>query len=88
MKNQLSNWVVMVLGGYGSNENRLGYEKKWIEWFTIPLVSIFIKDYHLQHKNFLSLSDKESVIVRPCYHCPYFEEDSQDSLAPWSFDGA
>ena len=31
---------------------------------------------HLQCINFLSLSDKESVIVsEPCYHCPYFEKE-------------
>ena len=30
---------------------------------------------HLQYTNFLSLSDKKSVIVsEPCYNCPYFEE--------------
>ena len=34
---------------------------------------------HLQYINFLSLSDKESVIVsEPCYHCPYFEEEGGD----------
>ena len=34
---------------------------------------------HLQCTNFLSLSDRESVIVSgSCYHCPYFEEDGRD----------
>ena len=34
---------------------------------------------HLQYINFLSLSDKESVIEsEPCYHCPYFEEEGRD----------
>ena len=34
---------------------------------------------HLKYNNFLSLSDKESVIVSdPCYHCPYFEEEGRD----------
>ena len=33
---------------------------------------------HLQYINFLSLSDKESVIAsEPCYHCPYFEEEGR-----------
>ena len=75
-----------------------GYERMWIGWFTIPIGSIFIRDYYLQYTNFLSLSDKESVIVSPCYHCPYFAEEgekilkqcqsSQDFLASWSFDAA
>ena len=42
-----------------------GYERKWVWWFAIPIASIFIKDYYLQYINFLSLSDKESVIVSP-----------------------
>ena len=41
------------------------YEKKWIGEFSIPSASIFIEDYYLQYTNFLSLSDKESVIVIP-----------------------
>ena len=40
-----------------------GYEKKWIECFAIPIASILIRDYYLQYTNFLSLSDKKSVIV-------------------------
>ena len=42
-----------------------GYEKRWIGWFPIPMASIFIRDYYLQYTNFLSLSNKESVIVSP-----------------------
>ena len=42
-----------------------GYERRWTEWFVIPIASIFIRDYYLQYTNFLSLSDKESVIVSP-----------------------
>ena len=42
-----------------------GHEKRWIGWFPIPMASIFIKDYFLQYTNFLSLSNKESVIVSP-----------------------
>ena len=34
-----------------------------IEWFAISTANIFIRDYYLQYNNFLSLSDKESVIV-------------------------
>ena len=33
--------------------------------FTIPTASIFIRDYYLQYTNFLSLSDKGSMIVSP-----------------------
>ena len=34
---------------------------------------------HLQYNNFLSLRDKESVIVSESfYHCPYFEEEGKD----------
>ena len=33
--------------------------------FTIPTASIFIRDYYLQYTNFLSLSDKGSMIVNP-----------------------
>ena len=42
-----------------------GYERRWIEWFVIPIASIFVGDYYLQYTNFLSLSNKESVIVSP-----------------------
>ena len=41
------------------------YEIRWIEWFAIPIASIFIRNYYLQYTNFLSLSDKETVIVSP-----------------------
>ena len=41
------------------------YEKKWTGEFSIPIASIFIEVYYLQYTNFLSLSDKESVIVIP-----------------------
>ena len=37
----------------------------WIGWFIIAIATIFIKDYYLQYTNFLSLSDKKSVIVSP-----------------------
>ena len=33
--------------------------------FTIPTASIFIRDYYLQYTDFLSLSDKGSMIVSP-----------------------
>ena len=36
-----------------------------MEWFAIPIASIFIRDYYLQNTNFLNLSNKESVIVNP-----------------------
>ena len=42
-----------------------GYEKRWIEWFIIPIASAFIRDYYLQYTNFLNLSNKESVVVSP-----------------------
>ena len=42
-----------------------GYERRLIEWFVIPIASIFIGGYYLQYTNFLSLSNKESVIVSP-----------------------
>ena len=40
-------------------------ERKWIGWFTIPIPSIFVRDYYQQYTNFLTLSNKESVIVNP-----------------------
>ena len=42
-----------------------GYGRRSIKWFAILIVYIFIRDYYLQYINFLSLSDKESVIVSP-----------------------
>ena len=34
---------------------------------------------HLQYINFLSLSDKKSMIVSELYyHCPYFEDEGRD----------
>ena len=41
------------------------YERRWIGWFAISIASIFIRDYYPQYTNFLSWSDKESVIVSP-----------------------
>ena len=40
-----------------------GYEKRWIRWFAIPNASIFIRYYHMQYTNFLSMSNKETVTV-------------------------
>ena len=33
--------------------------------FAITIANVFIRDYSLQYTNFLSLSDKESVIGSP-----------------------
>ena len=56
-------WVlVLALVGYGSNDNRLRVWETVHGWFDIMIINIFIRDY-LQYINFLSLSDKESVIV-------------------------
>ena len=45
--------LVIVLLGYGSNDNRLRAS------------SIFIRYWYLQSTNFLNLSEKKSVIVSP-----------------------
>ena len=37
----------------------------WTGWFPIPIAKFFIRDYYLECTNFLSLRDKESVIVSP-----------------------
>ena len=42
-----------------------GYGRRWIRWFSILIASIFIRDNYLQYTNFVSLSEKESVIVNP-----------------------
>ena len=55
----------MLLVEYGSNENRLGVWEKVVGWFFILIASIFVRDNYLQYTNFLSLSDKGSVIVIP-----------------------
>ena len=55
-------WVfVMALVGYGSNDKRLRVWEK-VDWMD---ANIFIRDYYLQYTNFMSLSDKESMIVNP-----------------------
>ena len=41
------------------------YEKKWTKWLSIPIVTIFIRDYYLQYTSFFTLSNKESVILSP-----------------------
>ena len=41
------------------------YKRRWVGWFAIPVADIFIRDYYLQYTNFLSLSNKESLIVSP-----------------------
>ena len=51
----------MLLIGYESNGIRL---RVW-EKVDCIITSICIRDYYLQYTNFLSLSDKESVIVSP-----------------------
>ena len=45
----------------------LVYGRKWIGWFAILITSIFIRDYYMQYTNFLSQSDKKSVIVNPAF---------------------
>ena len=71
-----------------------GYERRWIEWFVIPIASIFIGDYYLQYTNFLSLSNKESVIVSPVITAHTFWKNGEiktvfvltrrpNSLVPW-----
>ena len=40
-----------------------GYGRGWKGWLAIQIASIIFRDYCLQYTNFLSLSDKESVIV-------------------------
>ena len=42
-----------------------GYKRRLIGWFAIPVADISIRDYYLQYNNFLSLSNKESLIVNP-----------------------
>ena len=61
--------LAVVLVEYESNENRLMVLEK-VDLMVCHTCNISI---------FLSLSDKESVIVsEPCYHCPYFEEEGRD----------
>ena len=40
-----------------------GYGRGWKGWLAIQIASIIFRGYCLQYTNFLSLSDKESVIV-------------------------
>ena len=58
-----------------------GYERSWIEWFVIPIASIFIRDYYLQYTNFMSLSDKESVIVSPVITAHTLRKDGEFKTA-------
>ena len=58
----------MVLVEYGGNCNRLGVWEKVAGWFSILIANIFIRDNYLQHTNFLTLNDKESVLVSPVIH--------------------
>ena len=37
--------------------------RRWIGWFVILVLNIFLREYYLQYTNFLSLSDKETIIV-------------------------
>ena len=37
--------------------------RRWIGWFVILILSIFLREYYLQYTNFLSLRDKESAVV-------------------------
>ena len=37
--------------------------RRWIGWFAILIISIFLREYYLQYTNFLRLSDKKSAIV-------------------------
>ena len=37
--------------------------RKWIGWFVILDLNIFLREYYLQYTNFLSLSDKETITV-------------------------
>ena len=37
--------------------------RKWIGWFVILVLNIFLREYYLQYTNFLNLSDKETITV-------------------------
>ena len=37
--------------------------RRWIGWFVILILSIFLREYYLQYTNFLRLSDKESITI-------------------------
>ena len=45
----------MVIGGE--------YGRLWSGWFAILITNVFVRGYYLQYTNFLSLNNKESVIV-------------------------
>ena len=40
-----------------------GYEGSWSRWFVFLVAATFIRDYCQQYKNFLSMSNKESVVI-------------------------
>ena len=68
------NMEVMLIGR--------GYGKEWSRWFAIPITSTFLRDYYLQYTNFLSLINKELVIVSVAISCPYFVEQEEIKAAP------
>ena len=77
----------MVLVEYGSNHNRLGVWETVVGWFSILIANVFIRDNYLQYTNFLTLSDKGSVIVSPVTYVYTLRKKTecqslQDSLDP------
>ena len=50
----------MVIGGE--------YGRIWSRWFAILITNIFVRGYYLQYTNFLSLNNKESVLVSAVIH--------------------
>ena len=42
-----------------------GYWRRWIGMFAIAISSIYIRGYYLQYTNFLSLGNRELVVVNP-----------------------
>ena len=42
-----------------------GYWRRWIGMFAIAISNIYIRGYYLQYTNFLSLNNRELVVVNP-----------------------
>ena len=55
--------LLMILVGYGSNNNSLRQGRRWSGCFAILTACILIRGYYLQYGNLHSLSDKDPIIV-------------------------
>ena len=75
--------ILIVLARYEVITTGWEYIKTWIGWFAFLITNFFLREFYLQYTNFLSLTDKESVIVSAVI--PAHNTEKQEEIKTVSF---